>query len=369
MTITPAPADSGGLPPPSATERLLPVAAHEPIDVEAVLGFLASHLDDAPPALTLRRFGGGSSNLTYLLSDGTREWVLRRPPPGPLLPTAHDMAREFRVLSALTRTDVPIARPLALCTDPAVLGAPFYIMERRRGFVVRDQVPPELGDAPARRRRASMALIDAMAKLHAVDWRSVGLAEGFGKPTGYLERQLSRWHEQWLRSKTRELATVDRLAEWLRGRVPVSPATTIVHGDFRLENCLLDPDSLDVVAIFDWEMSTLGDPLADLGWTLAYWPGPDDPPIWRTAIGSVSAEPGFPDRAALVARYQELTGRDVSAAQFYEVLALYKLAIIAQGIYRRAKNGQIPAERIDAIGERVDQIAGAGCAVAERDAI
>jgi len=353
------------LPPASPTERLQPLGAREPIDVDAIVAFLAAHVPDPPRTLTVRRFGGGSSNLTYLLSDGAREWVLRRPPPGPLLPTAHDMAREFRVISALTGTNVPVARPIALCTDPALLGAPFYLMERRRGFVVRDEVPPELGDSPARRQRASLALIEAMAKLHTVDWRAVGLADGFGKPSGYVERQLNRWHEQWARSKTTEIADLDRLEEWLRARVPVSPATTIVHGDFRLENCLLDPHSLDVVAIFDWEMSTLGDPLADLGWTLAYWPGAGDPPIWRAAIGSVSAEPGFPGRDLLVAHYQHLTGFGVDDIRFYEVLALYKLTIIAQGIYRRARNGQIPAERIDEIAARVGKIAAAGRAVAE----
>jgi aminoglycoside phosphotransferase (APT) family kinase protein len=190
------------------------------------------------------------------------------------------------------------------------------------------------------------------------------LGEGFGRPHGYLERQLRRWHEQWSRSKTREIPEIDELDELVRGRVPVSPAATIVHGDFRLENCMLDPQTLDVVAIFDWEMSTLGDPLADLGYALAYWPSADDPPVWREAVPSVSAEPGFASRAELIERYASLTGRNVDAIQFYQALALYKLSIIAEGIYRRVTDGQIHLPNRDRISERVAHIARAGLAIA-----
>jgi aminoglycoside phosphotransferase (APT) family kinase protein len=349
----------------SPTELLQPVTSLEPLDLERVLGFLRLYVVDPPDSLTAKRFGGGSSNLTYLLSDGTREWVLRRPPTGPLLPTAHDMAREFRVLSALADTGVPVARTIALCTDAAVLGAPFYLMERKHGIIVRNEIPPEIGDSHDRRRAASFAVIDAMAKLHGVDWRAVGLADGFGKPAGYLTRQLERWHEQWLRSKDREIPSIDRLESWLSARLPESPPATIVHGDFRLENCMLDPRSLEVVAIFDWEMSTLGDPLADLGYALAYWPSRDDAASWLEAMsGSVSVLPGFPTRAELIDRYQRLTGREMRDIRFYQAFSLYKLTIIAQGIHRRVAGGQIHLARAAGIKERVEKIAEAGVAIA-----
>lgn len=348
----------------SPTERLQPVRERDPIDLDAVAAFLGRHLEEPPGSLTAERFGGGASNYTFLLSDGSREWVLRRPPVGTLLPTAHDMVREHRVLTALANTDVPVAKPLALCTDVSIIGAPFYVMERCRGFLVRDHVPPELGDAPERRRAVGLSMIDALAKLHAVDWHAVGLGEGFGRPQGYLPRQLRRWHEQWLRSKTREIPEIDQLEGWLAGRVPKSSATTIVHGDFRLENCMLDPQALGVVAIFDWEMSTLGDPLADLGYVLAYWPSADDPRVWQEAVPSVSVEPGFASRGELIDRYAAHTGRCVDAIQFYQVLALYKLSIIAEGIHRRVSDGQIDLPHRERITERVAQIARAGLAIA-----
>ncbi len=350
---------------PSASELLQPVDAGEPLDLDAVLHFMREHLDEPPAALEARRFGGGSSNLTYLLTDGEREWVLRRPPSGPLLPTAHDMAREFRVLSALLDTGVAVPRPLALCSDSGPLGAPFYIMERKRGIVVRTDIPAEIGDSEARRRKASLAVIDAMAALHAVDWRGVGLGEGFGKPDGYLVRQLRRWREQWQRSRDREVPEVERLAMWLAAHIPESPPAAIVHGDFRLENCMLHPESLRVVAIFDWEMSTIGDPLADLGWALAYWPTPGDPAAWRESVPAVSVLPGFPSRAELMEHYAALTGRDLAHLRFYQALGLYKLAIIAQGIHRRVTAGQIRLKHAVGMGERVAMIAAAGVSLVD----
>jgi len=348
----------------SATEQLQPVCERDPIDLDAVTTFLGRHLPDPPRTLTAQRFGGGASNYTFLLRDGSREWVLRRPPVGTLLPTAHDMVREHRVLAALANTDVPVAKPLALCTDPSVIGAPFYITERRRGFLVRDHVPPELGAASERRHAAGLSMIDALARLHAVDWQAVGLGEGFGRPHGYLERQLRRWHEQWVRSKTREIPEIDQLETWLAQRVPESATATIVHGDFRLENCMLDPQNLDVVAIFDWEMSTLGDPLADLGYALAYWPSAGDPAVWREAVPSVSVEPGFANRDELIDRYASQTGRRLDTIQFYQAFALYKLSIIAEGIYRRVSDGQIDLPHRERITERVARIARAGMTIA-----
>jgi aminoglycoside phosphotransferase (APT) family kinase protein len=250
------------------------------------------------------------------------------------------------VLAALADTPVPVARPLALCEDPAVNDMPFYVMEYRPGVILTHQLPPGFAETEDDRRRISLAMIETMAQLHAIDYRAVGL-EGFGHPEGYLERQVRRWGQQWERSKTGELPEIDTLAARLRAALPQSPAPTIVHGDFRLGNMALDPkDPGRVVAVFDWEMATLGDPLADLGYTLIYWADPGDQ-IDAASIGSVSpftTLPGFLHRADLVEEYARRSGRDVAAVDFYQVLALYKLAIISEGIYARYLQGKTLGE-------------------------
>ena len=308
--------------------------------------FFREHIPNGDVPLEFSLISGGRSNLTYTVRGGGHIWVLRRPPLGHVLPTAHDMTREYRVLTALADTNVPVARPFALCEDPAVNDMPFYVMEYRPGVVLAQQLPPGLADTPEIRRRISLAMIDTMASLHAIDYGAVGL-EGFGHPQGYLERQVRRWGQQWERSKTGELPEIDVLAGRLRAALPVSPAPTIVHGDFRLGNMALDPqDPSRVVAVFDWEMATLGDPLADLGYTLIYWADPGDQ-IDAASIGSVSpftTLPGFLRRADLVAEYARRSGRDVSAVDFYQVLALYKLAIISEGIYARYLQGKTLGE-------------------------
>jgi aminoglycoside phosphotransferase (APT) family kinase protein len=312
------------------------------INHPTVARFFARHVPGGDVALAFSLISGGRSNLTYLVEGGGRAWVLRRPPLGHVLPTAHDMAREYRVLAALADTDVPVARPIALCEDLAVNGAPFYVMEYRPGVVLSQALPDGYADTPAARRRVSEAMIETLVRLHAIDWRAVGL-EGFGHPEGYLERQVRRWAQQWERSQTAPLPAIDALAARLRAALPPSPPPTIVHGDFRLGNLALDPaDPGRVVAVFDWEMATLGDPLADLGYTLIYWADPGDE-IDAASIGSVSPFtqlPGFLRRAELVDAYARGSGRDVAAIDFYQVLALYKLAIIAEGIYARYLQGK-----------------------------
>ena len=208
--------------------------------------------------LEVQQFGGGRANLTYLLRMGEQEWVMRRPPLGPTLPTAHDMRREFRVLSALATTDVPVPRPVVLCEDLSVIGVPFYLMERRHGIVIRDAIPPDIGDDIARRRQVSEAAVDTLAALHAS--RLAGGVTGFyGRPTGYLERQLRRWAEQWERARTRPVPALERVLGWLRQHVPVSPRSGIVHGDYKLDNLMLGVQTpVHVVAILDWEMSNPG---------------------------------------------------------------------------------------------------------------
>jgi aminoglycoside phosphotransferase (APT) family kinase protein len=309
----------------------------------AVERFFAEHVPGAGGPLEFSLISGGRSNLTYRVRGAGGCWVLRRPPLGHVLPTAHDMAREHRVLAALAATDVPVARPLALCEDASVNDAPFYVMEDRPGVVLADALPDGYATTSVERRRIGEALVATLVALHAVDFRAVGLAD-FGRPEGYLERQVRRWAEQWERSRTGPLPAIDELLRRLGGALPVSPAPTLVHGDYRLGNLALDPnDPGSVVAIYDWEMATLGDPLADLGYTLIYWAEPGDVRDGRFLSG-VTAAPGFHTRAELTEAYAKASGRDVAAIDFYQVLALTKLAVISEGIYARYRMGKTLGE-------------------------
>lgn len=316
------------------------------IHADNVARFFREHVPGGDCALAFDLISGGRSNLTYLVRGGGHEWVLRRPPLGHVLPTAHDMTREYRVLSALAGTDVPAPRTIALCEDASVNDMPFYVMQYCPGVILAQDIPPGYAPTPEDRRRICVALVDTLVRLHAVDYRAVGL-EGFGRPDGYLERQVRRWSEQWQRSKTSELSDIDELIRRLRAALPVSPSPTIVHGDYRLGNMALDPhDPGRVTAIFDWEMATLGDPLADLGYTLIYWTEAGDPPP-SGGVGTAStftASPGFFTRAEIIAEYARRSGRSVDAIDFYQVLALYKLAVISEGIYARYLQGKTLGE-------------------------
>jgi aminoglycoside phosphotransferase (APT) family kinase protein len=319
------------------------------IHVDNLTRFFREHVPGAEGELGFSLISGGKSNLTYLVEGNGREWVLRRPPLGHVLPTAHDMARAYRVLAALADTDVPVARPIALCEDPAVNEMAFYVMEYRPGVVLADRVPPGFATSENDRRRISEALVDVLVRLHAVDYRAVGL-EDFGRPDGYLERQVRRWSQQWERSKTAPLPEIEELVRRLNAALPTSPSPTIVHGDYRLGNMALDPgDPGRVIAVFDWEMATLGDPLADVGYTLIYWTQAGDPEI-AGGIGSASsftAQPGFYTREDIVREYARRSGRNVEAIDFYQVLALYKLAVISEGIFARFLQGKTYGEGFD----------------------
>jgi aminoglycoside phosphotransferase (APT) family kinase protein len=332
-----------------------------------VARFFRERVPGGDVELAFSLISGGRSNLTYLVRGGGETWVLRRPPLGHVLPTAHDMAREYRVLSALADTDVPVARPIALCEDAAVNDMPFYVMQYRPGVVLAHELPAGFAATPEARRRISLTLIDTLVRLHAIDYHAVGL-DGFGHPDGYLERQVRRWAQQWERSKTGELPAIDALAVRLRAALPVSPPPTIVHGDFRLGNLALDPaDPVRVIAVFDWEMATLGDPLADLGYTLIYWADPGDQ-IDAASIGGVSpftTLPGFLRRADLVAEYARRSGRDVAAVDFYQVLALYKLAIISEGIYARYLQGKTFGEGFEGMSRPSGALAQRALAIAD----
>ena len=307
------------------------------IEQERVGRWIAEHAPDATPPFRYRLIAGGRSNLTYDVDDAAgRRLVLRRPPLGEVLQSAHDMGREHRILSALHPTAVPVPRPLGFCDDPAVTGAPFYLMEHVDGLVLRDaaDVPPAFGE-PERRRTGEM-IVDVLADLAALDPDAVGLGD-LGRREGYVERQLRRWHRQFEQSRTRDIPSVDEVHRRLASHVPPQRRTAIVHGDYRIENTIVAPDGT-VRAVLDWELCTLGDPLADLGWLIAYWiePGEDAPHMNRRMP---TVLPGFPDRAAVVARYVERTGADVSSLRFYVALALWKLACIAEGVYARYRAG------------------------------
>ena len=308
------------------------------IHYENVSRFFRDKVPGGDCVLSIEQISGGRSNITYLVRGGGAEWVLRRPPLGHVLPTAHDMAREYKVLTALWDTNVPVPRTYALCEDGDVNDMPFYVMEYCPGVVLSDDIPAGYAENSEERRSVSLNLVETLTRLHAVDYRAVGLGD-FGHPKGYIERQVRRWSQQWERSKTDELPEINDLIVRLRAALPESPPPTIVHGDYRLGNMALDPDDPGrIVAIFDWEMATLGDPLADLGYTLIYWYEEED--LRRDSLPSVTARPGFLKRADLIEEYAKRSGRDVSAIDFYQVLALYKLAVISEGIYARYLQGK-----------------------------
>jgi aminoglycoside phosphotransferase (APT) family kinase protein len=316
------------------------------VDYAKVSRFFAENVPGADCELTFELIGDGRSNLTYRVSGGGQTWVMRRPPLGHVLPTAHDMVREYRVLAGLAHTDVPAPRVIALCDDPEVNGYPFYVMEYLDGRILVADLPEDYAPTTDDRRRLSLAFIDTLVKLHAVDYEAVGLAT-LGRPEGFLERQVRRWAKQWESNKTRELPEIDEVIRRLLAAIPESPAPSIVHGDYRLQNMILAHDDPGrVVGILDWEMSTLGDPLTDLGWTLVYWGDVTDSEEALAArpTSRVTARPGFLSRAELVAEYARRTGRDVSHMDFYEVFANYKLAVITEGIYKRHLLGQTVGE-------------------------
>jgi aminoglycoside phosphotransferase (APT) family kinase protein len=318
--------------------------------LDPLLAFLDSHdLGDGEP--TIRPIGDGHSNATYLFDRGGARFVLRRPPRPPIPPSANDMLREARVLRALEgRARVP--RVLAVCEDEAVLGAPFYVMEEVIGHVVTGAMPVGL-DSPAQRRRTADELIDALVEIHGVDWRAAGL-EGFGKPDGYLERQLRRFLGLWEHNKTREIPAVETVGDWLRDNLPASPAATIVHGDYRLGNVLLAPEPpAAIAAVLDWEMSTIGDPLADLGYFCTLYVERDDPSLGKFELSGVTREEGWPTRAELVARYEERSGRSMTDIRWYQTLALWKSIVFMEGNFRRASSGMSDDPYLKAFGDGV----------------
>jgi len=308
------------------------------IDEAKVTPWLEANVADLVGPVTYDLIAGGHSNLTYKVTDAAGSaFVLRRPPLGQVLATAHDMGREHRIISALGPTAVPVAPALGFCDDVSVNGAPFYVMRFVEGHILRDAGTAETVLTPAERRTAGESLVDVMAEIHAVDPDAVGLGD-LGRKEGYIERQLKRWYRQFEQSKLREVPDVDEVHQLLLHNVPEQGPATIVHGDYRLDNCMVD-DEGHVAAVLDWEICTLGDPMADLGLLCVYWTDPDDA---NAALGvSATTLDGFPRRAELVARYAERSGRDVSSVGYYTAFGYWKLACIIDGVYTRYAGGSM----------------------------
>lgn len=315
-------------------------AAPQGIQVDAVSAWLDTHVAQAQSPYSFSLIAGGRSNLTYGVTDGAgRRFVLRRPPLSHALASAHDMGREHRIISALSGTRVPVPQALGMCTDETVNGAPFYVMEYVEGHVVRDQDAARTMLTPDARRSASHSLVDTLVEIHRVDPVAVGLGE-LGRHEGYIARQLKRWYGQWNASKTRELADIDQVHDALVARIPEQGPATIVHGDFRLDNCIVGDDG-SVRAVLDWELCTLGDPMADLGLLMVYWTGPTDDVDVRPFSGTQVE--GFLDRRDIAERYARVSGRDISQLDFYVSFAYWKLACIMEGVFARYRAGAMGA--------------------------
>jgi aminoglycoside phosphotransferase (APT) family kinase protein len=324
--------------------------------LEPLRGFLDDH-GLGVGEIEARPIGDGHSNVTYLIERSGVEVVLRRPPRPPLPPSAHDVLREARLLRSLRETPARVPQILAVCEDPALIGCPFYVMERIKGEVIVSRVPPAL-DTSGERRRIGEELIDALVEIHGVDWQAVGL-EGFGKPTGYLERQLRRFSGLWELNKTREIEAVERVASWLGRSIPDSGPATVVHGDFRLGNTMFATyPPAQLVAVLDWEMATIGDPLADLGYLCMMWTERDDPEVgMREQLGRVTRAEGFATRAELIDLYEQRSGRSMSDIRWYTTLALWKMTVFMEGNYKRAIAGTTDDPYLKQFGEGVLELA------------
>lgn len=340
-----------------------PMRSGEELDATALKTFLGTNLPssgyetDDDPSLQIRQFPGGHSNLTYLIRYADQEFVLRRPPVGPVAPTAHDMPREYRLLSAINPLFSLAPRPVLLCEDATVIGVPFYLMERRRGFIVRSEAPDALNRDPSLRRRLSENVVNTLIALHNVDIHSSGIGS-LGKPAGFVSRQVRGWAERWQRAKTSELPEMDQVVDWLVKRIPAENIsdTTIVHNDFKLDNLMFaDEEPTRVVAVLDWEMCAIGDPLIDLGLFLSYWTmkgGGDQ----NSSLLAITNGPGWFTRDDIIDHYEKATGRDLTRIAFYETFARFKVAVVVQQIYFRFVKGQTSDPRFRHFDVLVNQL-------------
>jgi aminoglycoside phosphotransferase (APT) family kinase protein len=358
------------MPGPAPIPEFAPVRPGEELDQKTLEAWLRPRLAEivhtAGAPVEILQFPNGSANLTYLLRVGAHELVLRRPPMGQIAPGAHDMKREYKVLSRLWRHFDRAPRAYLFCDDPNVLGADFFVMERRRGEVVRTEIPPAMRGHPDVGRRIGLALVDAMADLHGLDPSACDLGD-LGRPAGFVERQIEGWAKRWQLSRfDHSPAEVDALHARLARRVPPMSRVSIVHNDLKLDNCQFDPANPDrVLSIFDWDMTTVGDPLIDLGTLLNYWPDPGDPDDAQRATPGLSAM-RLPSRADVVARYAERTRSDVSAVWWWEAFALWKTVVVVQQLHRRWVRGESKDPRMEHIADRMPSLIAAARAVLDR---
>ena len=342
-------------PSPHDDPEVIDVRPDEQVDLTRLEPWLRAHLDGegANAPLTVRQFGGGHANLTYLIRLGEREYVLRRPPLGPVAPTSHDMKREHRVLARLHEAFRLAPQSLVVCDDPSILGVDFHVMERRHGFVIRGDLPDRFRGRPELNRRLSEMIVDTLADLHRVDPASVGLGE-LGRPDGFAQRQLDGWISRWQAAKDKDHSGVERIIAWLQDDVPVPTAATLLHNDFKLDNILVDTaDPATPVALLDWDMATRGDPLMELGYLLNFWTERGDDPGWTVAAGMPTYHAGCLTRQQVVTRYADRTGFNVARVRWYHVFGILKLLVIIQQIYIRFLRGQTHDGRFARFGARV----------------
>jgi aminoglycoside phosphotransferase (APT) family kinase protein len=337
--------------------------ATDGIDGAGVEKWFEANVEGVEPPLAYERISGGRSNLTYSVTDSAgRRWALRRPPLGKRLASAHDMGREHRIISALSGTEVPVAHAVGLCEDEAVNGAPFYVMNWVEGPILRSKAEAEIFPDADERRTIGERVVDTLVSIHSVDPDEVGLGE-LAKKEDYVARQLHRWQGQWERSRTRDLSLVDEVHDRLAARIPDQGPAAIVHGDYRIDNMILTPSG-EVAAVVDWELCTLGDPLADVGLLLVYWGEEDDElsPLLEPA----TMAPGFQDRAEVRELYAERSGRDLSEIDFYVALGLWKLAIVLEGVFARFRAGQYGDAEESREGDVVEQLVTAASEAEQR---
>src|ERR671933_14718 len=335
-------------------EKTIEVREDEDFDRAAAERYMREHIEGLPEGeLEVRQFPSGASNLTYLVKIGDWEGVLRRPPQGPLPPKAHDMGRESDLLMKLHEAFPLAPKPYFFTDDESIIGAPFYVMELRKGAIVDDSFPEGVEPTEELCRGMSQMVADTLVELHAVNWKEAGLEE-LGRPEGFLERQVKGWISRYDKAKTEKVEEVEPLIDWIAEDIPESPPATIVHNDFKLNNLVLNPDDLtEVRAVLDWEMTTIGDPLFDLAVSLSYWVESGDSRELKEVLPTVASTPGFMTRKEFIDYYAEKSGRDLSAMHWYMVFGYFKLAVILQQIYARWHKGQTKDERFADFDERV----------------
>jgi len=341
----------------------------EELDLAKLDPYLRAHFPNETGPLEVRQFPSGHSNLTYLLTIGASELVLRRPPFGSKVRSAHDMSREFRVLSKLHAVYPPAPEVLLYCDDDSILGAPFYVMQPIHGVILRKRLPPDLQLSPGKARRLNESLIDNLIRLHQVDYTRAGLAD-LGKPEGYLARQVRGWIERYHGSKTNDYPEVEKIFQWLQQNMPATQSAALIHNDYKFDNVVLDPhDITKITGVLDWEMCTIGDPLTDLGTTLAYWVNPSDPDELKENLSDVTTHEGSLTRAQVAQHYARETSSDISHIAFYLAFARFKLAVIVQQIFYRYHQGLTKDPRFATLPDRVSALFRASLTTAQTNQI